>query len=111
MEKLTHLDDMNIFSLLDAVEKRHRFYLHEKSLKELDSFLAGFDCACSVTEQERESIKQLNGLNDWVARQLGFAESTSGWCNMILERAGSDEKGFDLFFELVDKYRQETSER
>ena len=108
MGKLTHLDDMNIFGLLDAVEKRHPFYLHERSLKELDSFLAGFECASSVSEQERESIKQLNGLNDWVAKQLGFGNSTSGWCNMILERAGSDEKAFDLFFELLDKYRKET---
>jgi hypothetical protein len=47
----------------------------------------------------------LRAFNTWVAKELGFAESTSGWCNMILARAESEDKAFDMFFELLDRFR------
>ena len=99
---------MDIFTVLDAVRKRPHFYLHEKSPKELDALVVGFQCGCSASGG-CESTKGLSAFNDWVAKELGFPHSTSGWCNMILERVGSDEKAFDLFFDLLDKYRQETN--
>ena len=40
-----------------------------------------------------------------VAAQLGFGNSTSGWCSMIMEKsANDDEKAYHSFFDLLEKF-------
>jgi len=48
-----------------------------------------------------------HGFHDWVAHRLGFAESTSGWCNMIREKSKSEEDAFEQFFVLLAEFRKE----
>lgn len=99
---------MNVDELLDGIRKRPNFYLeNQKSLRILRSFLVGFDYGLSKSGNQPSVYEQLRHFNDWVSVQLGFGESTGGWCNMIVSKAGSDEKAFDLFFELFDKYRMD----
>ncbi|MAT69924.1 MAG: hypothetical protein CMJ58_10425 [Planctomycetaceae bacterium] len=52
------------------------------------------------------ATSELRPYHDWVAAKLGFRESTAGWRNMILERAGDNEtEAFQLFFRLLDEYQ------
>lgn len=99
---------MSVYQLLDIIRNDAPFYLREqKSLKALRVYLSGFEDGLIEGGKKQGIFGELRPFNSWVAKQLGFGESTSGWCNMILSKAGSDEKAFDLFFELLDKYRSQ----
>jgi hypothetical protein len=99
---------MHRYELLDAIRKRPAFYIDDdKSIKRLRSFLVGYDVG--LAQHSVPSPDEFVGFNDWIASQFGYSNSTAGWCNMILDKAGSDEKAFDLFFELLDKFRAEGS--
>src|SRR4051794_30511192 len=94
---------MNAYELVEIIRQKPAFYLHDgKSLKQLRSLVIGYEIGA------REGISSdFRPFNVWLAKELEFGEPTSGWCNMISPRAESDEKAFDLFFELLDRYRKE----
>jgi hypothetical protein len=103
---------MHIFELCDEIRKRPGLLLDgDKSIKRLRSFLAGYEAGVAYQTGGDSSVLKLTGaedlrsFNSWVAKQLGIAEATSGWCSMILGHAGSDEKAFGEFFQLLDEYR------
>ena len=102
------MNAVNIFEFLDVIRKRPGFYIgNEKSLKMLRSFLTGFECGLSHAGYRESPFGQLfRDFNNGVAVQLGFGETAMGWCDMIVSKTGSDEKAYDLFFELLDKYRR-----
>ena len=74
-----------------------------KSLTALKAFLCGYEIGL-LRGGDKQGMS-LRAFNTWVGKELGFAEPTSGWCNMILARAESEERGFDMFFELLDRVR------
>ena len=83
------------------------FYLDgDESIKRLLSFLVGYESGLIAGGGNLHEFGDLRDFGAWVAKQLGFFESTSGWCNMILSAAGSDAKAFILFFDLLDRYRK-----
>jgi hypothetical protein len=56
---------------------------------------------------QRGIFSDFRPFNSWLARKFGLPEP-SGWCNMVTAQAGSDEKAFDLFFQLLDQFRDDT---
>ena len=97
---------MHIFELCDQIRKRPGIFLDgDKSIRRLRSFLVGFEFGVGSTGGEIQGPEDMRKFNLWVASQLGYTESTSGWCNMILSEAGTDERAFDVFFEMLDKYK------
>jgi hypothetical protein len=97
---------MHVFDLCDRIREKPSIFLDgDKSLRRLRSFLTGYEAGSNGVGLA--GAEDLRMFNLWVAEQLGFSESTSGWCNMVGLKAGSDEKAFDLFFELLDKYRSQ----
>jgi hypothetical protein len=82
-------------------------YLGENSIKMLAGFLTGYETGAHSTKNELGRASQFFGFDDWIAEELGHSSSVPGWCNMILWKAKSDEKAFDLFFELLDKFKAE----
>jgi hypothetical protein len=104
---------MHIFELCDAIRRRPAIYLDgDKSIKRLRSFLVGyeagvgFQAGSDVNQRKLIGAEDIRSFNDWVAKRLGYGNSTSGWCNMILSRTDSDEKAFDMFFQLLDEFRK-----
>jgi len=94
-------------SVLEAIRKRPAMYLGVYSLSALRHFISGYSFALD-THAIRDASDPLTlprDFHDWVAYRLRFKESTSGWCNMILNRAGSENDAFDRFFTLLDEYR------
>jgi hypothetical protein len=75
----------------------------------LKSFLDGYRGGLAQCGQPLEGEDMFHGFHDWVAKEFGHSESTAGWCNMIIWKAGSDEKAYDLFFDLLDRYQKEQS--
>lgn len=101
-------DSRSILDVLQLIRQGPGFFLDgDRSLKRLRSFLVGYQCGLArghLVLCSHDSFKDFDGF---VAKELGFAESTSGWCNMILEKAGSDETGYELFYKLLDKFSRE----
>ena len=86
------MEAQELFGLLDEVRRRPAMMGTEaKSLTALRVFLSGFEYGVARFEK-RGIFGYLRPFNSWVAKELGFAESTSGWCNMILARAESEQK-------------------
>jgi hypothetical protein len=96
---------MDAYELVEIVRKKPGFYLHTvKSLRQLHSLLIGYEIGA-----KQGICSDFRPFNRWLAEEFGLPEA-SGWCNMIITRAGSDEAAFDLFFELLDRFRKETRE-
>lgn len=77
----------------------------EKSLRRLRSFVVGYDGGLGFCGVQLEGMAEMCDFEKWVAKQLGFEGSTCGSCAQILSKTESDEKAYNLFFELLDRYR------
>lgn len=97
-----------IYELLDDIQKRPdaHFMREKKSLELLQVYLLGFDKGMCATGVSKGVYSQLRPFNEWVAKELGFSGSTRGWYNMVSMKAESDEKAFNLFFELLQKFKK-----
>ncbi len=103
---------MHVFNILEAIRSPRGLSIYldgDKSLRRLRSFLVGYDGGLGQCGVQLEGHEELRAFEQWVAKQLEFGGSTCGWCNMILSKAGSDERAFDMFFELLDRFKQETN--
>jgi hypothetical protein len=98
---------MHVYQLFDEIRRRPGMYLDgDKSLKRLRSFVVGYHSgACSCGGQLKGGA-DLEKFDKWIADRLGFEGSTMGYCNMIISKAGSDEKAYEMFFDLLDLYRK-----
>ncbi len=95
---------LHLFKLCRLVEQRPGIYLDdERSLKRLRSFLVGYEAGNS-REVEVIGGEDFRHFSKWVADRLGYSSDSRGWCNMILQKAGSDEKAFQLFFKLLGEF-------
>ena len=103
---------MDIVELLALIRHRPGFYIDgDKSIKRLRSFLVGHEIGSATTARELTDQLNFHEFNDWVAKRLGYRSSVPGWCNMVLEKAGSDEKAYEMFFELLEEFKgQKTSQ-
>lgn len=97
--------DHSIFDLLNWVRKTPETFLDgDRSLRRLRSFLVGYECGLGRLHFSLRDHDLFHSFHDWVASKLGFGESTSGWCNMILARTKSDDEAYSKFFELLDEF-------
>jgi len=104
---------MHVFELYDKIKSKLGMFIPgERSLRRLGSFIEGFLAGVGYQAGRQWEQARLTGredllkFNSWVAKELGFSNSTSGCENMILSKAHSDEDAFDLFFRLLDKFRK-----
>jgi hypothetical protein len=99
---------MKMFELLDSL-RRYPEFSNAKSLKGLRSFLFGYESATGEYRiKDAAAFSDLRPFSDWIARRYGYQRAAArSWYSMIMERTESDEKAFDVFFELLDQYRSE----
>jgi hypothetical protein len=83
-------------------------YIVEPSLYRLHSFLTGYTGGLGRVGFALRDEADFHRFHDWVARRLGFFESTSGWVNMIRDKSTSDAEAFARFFELLDEFKNES---
>ena len=105
---LQELND-SVYDLLDWIRKRPGLYIAEPSLNRLHAFLAGYTAGLGRAGFTLRDTVDFHRFQDWVANRLGYAESTSGWCNMIRNKSASETEAFQAFFSLLDEFRKETA--
>jgi hypothetical protein len=70
--------------------------------------IAGYEAACRWKDVEEQLDPPFSDFHEYVRARIGFAESTSGWANMLLEANGGDEaKALEMFFAMFDAFRAE----
>lgn len=103
---------MYIYNIIEQIRPRPGMYLGERSITRLRSFLDGYQSALSdlgIREVSEDTLLPLplQCFHDYVALRFDYYESTSGWCNMILDQTAHDEeKGLQLFFALFDDFKR-----
>lgn len=107
------LANANLYSYIDQIRTRPGMYVGGHSVMLLFQHIAGYDAACYWKGIEEHLDPKWEDFHDFVAVRTGFAESTSGWANMLLSHCNGDEaEALAKFFEMFDSFRQGTwSER
>ncbi|HMJ65357.1 MAG TPA: hypothetical protein VK615_08390 [Candidatus Binatia bacterium] len=96
----------SIYDLLAHIRRRPGLYIGDPELTRLQSFIIGYECGLGRGGlMPRHEEPEFHGFHDWIARRLGYYESTSGWYKMIRERCVSEREAFDRFYELLDEFR------
>jgi hypothetical protein len=97
----------NIYELLVLIRQRPGMYLGQRSLTALRSFIDGYYFALRENNiLVEEEIPPFWQFHDWVARYYKWYESTAGWKNIILKEVGDEAKACDVFFELLELFKQ-----
>jgi hypothetical protein len=97
----------DVYETIALIRPRPAMYIGEHSLPCLCSFLYG--CLYLAYQQAIETNEhpEFQGFHDWIAARFGWSESTSGWCNIIIQECGGDQrKAMDRFFDLVEEYQR-----
>ena len=94
----------SVFDILKMLRKKPQIHIGAYSIIRLHAFILGCKYGLNVVGQSLSDQEIFNEFNPWVAGRLGFGESTSGWCNMILEKSKNDEEAFHSFYFLFDEF-------
>lgn len=104
--------EVNIYKLIEEMRAHPGLYLGTPHISTLRSFLDGYQMALhdfNIKEIPKDTLLPLpfDLFHDYVALKFDYYESTSGWCNMILDQtAYNEENGWDLFHKLLDEFKQ-----
>lgn len=102
---------MGTFELIERIRERPGMWLGRKSISLLNVFLSGYRAAEMDYNIRTEQRQQLLPLNWWFMHEFSKIkcneyESTAGWCNIILNHCGGDEKAaLDKFYEFFDEFK------
>ena len=116
----------NSYDILEPLKTRTGMYTGENTLKSIRTFYSGYRHAMDEIGVIDEAEPNLNNIHDWIAKKLGFYESTAGFPNMILavtmglkpeeviwedyDKNVTEEqhlKSIKLFYELLEEYKKE----
>lgn len=101
--------DESIYGILDSIGKKPGLYLGTPSINRLQSYIVGYNDGLGRVGFAVQGNADFHRFHDWVARRLGFGESTSGWCNMIRDVSTDEADAFRRFFVLLDEFRKESA--
>jgi hypothetical protein len=96
-----------IFEFLESLRERPALFFGKRSLIRLHAYLLRYQAGVTKANLALGGEEHFAAFHDWVAKALGFSSSTAGWSNMILEKSGSDEAAFKMFFELLDRFKKD----
>jgi hypothetical protein len=104
---------MHVFELYEKIRSKPGMFIYgEKSLRLLGAYMHGFLAGVGYQADGKWEQAKLTGhkdlrkFNSWVAKELGLSKTTMGCENLIFSKVPSDEQAFDVFFQLLDKYRK-----
>lgn len=96
----------NLYILLDLIRDNPELYIGNKSLTTLYNNINGYNLCCFINNAQENLIPDWTEFHDFVALQLNYYESTSGYKNMILEKNGfNEEESLKAFYYLLDLFK------
>lgn len=97
----------NIYNHLDKIKVRPWMYIWNNKISSLFLYIIWYKWCLHEKWIEENESPTFHDFHDWVAKKYWYFESTSGWCNMILNQTDKDEtKALHLFFELIDEFKK-----
>lgn len=106
---MTHdADSADLYSYIELIKTRPGMYIGGNSVTLMAYHLAGYEAACRWKGVEEQLVPPWYGFHEYVRARTGFAESTRGWNNMLLDfNRGDDAQALDMFFAMFDAFRVE----
>lgn len=95
----------DVYGLLEQIRLRPSLWLPDRSLRDLQNILIGYDAALTVNGLERSGFWPSGPFSDRLHARYGWSTST-GWAGAIERNAGPEEP-LQVFFRLLDEYRAE----
>lgn len=93
----------SLYELIDLIRTRPAMFIGSASITALQNFINGYTYACYVKDIEENERPPWGDFHEFVRARTGFYESTSGWCDMILDVNDRDEAkalaGFCVLFD------------
>jgi hypothetical protein len=100
-----------MYNLLEKIQKGPSHLLRGKSLRALWVFLCGYETAISDCKRTDITFSDLRPFNEYVAKYYGYAKAGPRSCfTTISLKNESDEKAYDVFFELLANFKKENPE-
>ena len=98
-------DSQNVYGYLAAIQKRPSMYIGDESLHELQDLILGYYAAL-YTHGIDEGVPELSShFDSWLRLRTGWSLSC-GWARAIVDNSETRRSPLEVFFELVDVYRQ-----
>jgi hypothetical protein len=117
---------LECYNLLKKIEKRPAIWTGETTLKSIFIYVNGYYQSL-LDNKIAQNNETEEPFFDWVAKELGYYESTAGWVNMILAYVIGYEtkninwenflanqitneqhiKSISCFYELIEKFKME----
>lgn len=95
------MDDKKIYDLLITINKTPGLYLGRKSLERLSFFIHGYIFRQTEIDEEYECL-MLKNFQKFVENHYNI--NTHHWSQIIAFYSSSDEKAFDRFYELLNRF-------
>ena len=94
-----------LYQLFDSIKQRPAFFLNQQSVVGLHSFLLGFQTAKKMYQlPEDDDERDFAGFQEWVAKRYNV-QTGQGWPRIIDFFARDDRDSLDLFFKLLEAYK------
>jgi hypothetical protein len=98
----------NLYGYIDLIRTRPGMYIGGNSVSLMAYHVAGYEAAGWWKGAEETLDPPWYDFHEYVRARTGFAESTSGWANMLLDHCGGEEaRALDMFFVMFDAFRSE----
>jgi hypothetical protein len=95
----------NIYDWLDKIRARPEMYIHKDNLVELELLVSGY-CAALYMHAIDEKVPSIGPhFLDWVRYHKDWSMN-QGWAKAIYNNLPEGVSAFDIFFALIDEYRQ-----
>jgi len=95
----------DLFSLLYRIKEIPNKYIRDKSLGELRAMIEGYLYRQFELDENLEILNYFNGFQQFVQDRFEITSSQS-WSRIIEFYSVSNDEAFDLFFGLLEEYRQ-----
>jgi len=102
----THIDFDDFYDILDHLEIRTGLFLLKKDLDLLYSFISGISMLEMNNKLNLKNIDKFYDFSLFVHQKLELQTKNTSWFGAIRYEFGSDEKGFNKFFEYLNEFRK-----
>lgn len=82
-------------------------YIWRNDIVYLRSYIVWYYWCLREKWIEENESPNFHDFHEWIKNHYNYDYSTSWWCNMILENSKDEEEGLNIFFELLEKFKNE----